>query len=192
MTATVQFAWILGFALTLVSLAYTVRHFRVARAMSYIERMNRPDMVRIRQVVNVWIESPATDREKLDAIERDPELQVCVKIFMDIVTELGIAYRYRAVSRDLVREIWYPFIPSYWQKLQFYAYACQLKGIRTGYWFRFLAEEIGGHMGRREKILAQRYALPDHYYSPERRDHVPLGTLRADCGPPSTSDPASG
>ncbi|MCG8467664.1 MAG: hypothetical protein MJB57_05555 [Gemmatimonadetes bacterium] len=157
--------WTLGFVLTVASLAYTVRHFRISGAMSFIQRMNSPDMVEMRSAVNRWLDQPIGDREKFAQLSEDEELRVQLNIFLDIITELGIAYRYRSVSRKLVREIWYPLVPSYWDRLQFYAYSSQLKGHRTGYWFRYLAEEISASAASREKTLQKRYEIPEKYYS---------------------------
>lgn len=157
--------WSLGFVLTVASLAYTVRHFRINSAMNFIQRMNSADMVEMRSAVNRWLDQPIDDREKFAQLSGDEDLRVQLGIFMDIITELGIAYRYRAVSRKLVREIWYPFIPKYWGRLQFYVYASQVGGHRTGYWFRYLAEEISRAADKQEQTLQKRYAIPDRYYS---------------------------
>lgn len=158
--------WSLGFGLTLASLAYAIQHFRISSAMSYIQRMNSSDMVDIRSAIHEWLDAPGTDAEKFETAEKDQVLNAKLRIFIDILTELGVAYRYKAVSRKLVREIWYPFIPDYWAKLQFYIYGRQVNGARTGYWFRYLAEEISTDAAKRERLLTDRYALPRSYLSP--------------------------
>ena len=171
--------WFLGFGLTVASLGYAIRHFRITRAMSYIERMNSSDMAEIRSAIDEWLDAPGSDADKFREISRDPHLSVKLKIFVDIITELGVAYRYRSVSRFLVREIWYPFIPSYWKKLQFYYYAAQLNGTRTGYWFRYLAEEIGADASRRESVLERRYRVPEQYFSAQADAFVSVEELRS-------------
>ncbi len=169
--------WTLGFALTTASLAYTIRHFRIASAMTFIQRMNSADMVEIRSAVNQWLSQSGSDRDKFVRLADDENLHVQLKIFMDIITELGIAYRYRSVSRALVREIWYPFIPDYWERLQFYIYASQVNGQRTGYWFRYLAEEISSAAQKRENTLTKRYAIPEQYYSASSDSWLPTDQL---------------
>lgn len=172
--------WTLGFGLTVASLGYAIQHFRISSAMSYIQRMNSSDMVEIRSAVNRWLEGPGTDAEKFEEAEGDPVLNAKLRIFIDILTELGIAYRYKAVSRRLVREIWYPFIPDYWLKLQFYVYGRQVNGARTGYWLRYLAEEIATDAAKRERLLERRYRIPTEYVSAATGQRSPTSDLRKD------------
>lgn len=63
-----------GFALTVASIAYGIRHFRITRAMSYIERMNASGMAGIRGAIDEWLAGPGTDREKFEQAERDHQL----------------------------------------------------------------------------------------------------------------------
>ena len=170
--------WTLGFGLTVASLAYAIQHFRISSAMTYIQRMNSSDMVEIRSAIHEWLEGPGTDAEKFSEAERDQVLNAQLRIFIDIITELGVAYRYKAVSRPLVREIWYPFIPNYWDKLQFYIYGRQVNGARTGYWFRYLAEEIAADAAKREGLLQRRYRLPGTYLSPATGEQAPVSALK--------------
>ena len=167
-----------GFLLTVASIAYGIQHFRITRAMSYIERMNTSDMAAVRAAINAWLDGPGTDLEKVEQAEKDHELYSKLLVFVDIITELGIAYRYRSVSRPLVREIWYPFIPNYWKRLQFFIYARQVAGVRTGYWFRYLAEEIQADAEKREKTLAKRYQIPKTYFSDSAGESKPTDSLR--------------
>ena len=144
--------------------------------------MNSSDMVQIRSAVAFWLDGPGSDQEKLEQVEADPELNTKVRIYIDIITELGISYRYRSVSRRLVREVWYPFIPDLWEKLQFFLYARQVNGVRTGYWLRYLAEEIEADAKKRERILRNRYRIPSDYYSVSAGERVPTAALRRRSG----------
>lgn len=170
--------WTLGFGFTVASLGYAIQHFRISSAMSYIQRMNSSDMVEIRSAIHEWVDGPGTDLEKFAEAERDQVLNAKLRIFIDILTELGVAYRYKAVSRRLVREIWYPFIPDYWLKLQFYVYARQVNGARTGYWFRYLAEEIAADAAKRERLLERRYEIPSTYVSKATGQRAPTEGLK--------------
>lgn len=143
----------------------TKKHFRLIRTSSYIERMNAPGMQEIRSEVNKWARSEDSDCKKLDALEKNHKLQAQLTIFFDIITELGIAYKYNVVDRDMVRDTWSPFIPIYWGRLQFYIYGERVRGHRVGYYFKLLADDIIAHDAEMEPEYKRRYAYPPTYQS---------------------------
>lgn len=74
-------------------------------------------------------------------------------------------------------------------KLHFYIYGRQVNGARTGYWFRYLAEEIDADAAKREGLLQRRYRLPGTDLSPATGEQAPVSALKKgaqeaeqDCG----------
>ena len=155
---------ILGFSITIISLSITIRHFRLSRTASYIERINTPEIARVRAKIDQWLDSDKTDREKLNILYSHRELELSLVMFLNIITELAISYKYRVVSRKMTREIWNPLIPKYWDRLQFYVYGDRLKGVQTGFYFEYLTKEIESHNDRRKKQIFDRYKVPDFYF----------------------------
>ena len=171
-------SWLTGFLIASVSLIYTVRHFRVQKTTSYIERLNSPEMAKVRSVVNQWLDEPNSELDKIKIANQDKHLEVQLKIFFDVFTELGIAYKYKSISRRLTREIFFPMIPKYWKKMQFYIYSEQLKGHKTGYWFKYLATEIDHFEKRNKKLMRKRYKRPITYYSLDKNGFTSIDYLK--------------
>lgn len=126
----------------LFGLYYTIHHFKIVRTVSYIERMNHPDMVEVRAAVDKWLASGCTDEERLYELEKDLVLKARIRTFANMITELAIAYRYRTIDRSLTLEIWDPLIPKYWGKMRFYFEDQRARGIALGHNFEYLANEF--------------------------------------------------
>ncbi|MFM9966766.1 MAG: hypothetical protein ACKV2Q_36805 [Planctomycetaceae bacterium] len=131
----------------LLGLYFTVRHFKIVRTVSYIERMNHPNMAEVRTRVDQWLDSGRTDEERLRELQEDFALRARVRMFYNMITELAIAYRYRTISRKLTLEIWDPLVPEYWEKMQFHIQDTRAKGVSVGHNFEYLANEF--HKSRR-------------------------------------------
>ncbi len=125
-----------------VSLYFTIRHFKIVRSLNYIERVNSPSLVGIRKDLETWLNSHDSDQQKLDALADDKELLAKFNIIYNVMTELGIAYKYRIVHRKLIREIFFPLVPNYWKKLHFVIYDRRLRGAKVGEHFEYLAKQI--------------------------------------------------
>jgi len=173
-------SWITGFSVAIISLIYAVRHFCILKTTSYIERLNTPEMAKYRSEINEWLKKDNSEITKYSLIKENPQLESQLKIFFDVFTELGIAYKFRAVSRKMTKEIFFPFIPKYWKKLQFYIYLEQLNGEKVGYWFGYLAEEINAFQNKNNKRIDIRYKLPNNYYSITNETEMSIEELKTE------------
>ena len=122
-----------------IGLFFTIRHFKVVRTVSYIERMNHPNMADIRARVDEWLESGRPDDERLAQLEKDFALNARVRLFYNTIAELAIAYHYGTINRRMTLEIWDPLIPEYWEKLRFYVLHRRSQGAAIGFHFEALA-----------------------------------------------------
>lgn len=135
---------ITGPLLVVGGLWLTVRHFKIARTVSYIERFNHPDMVTIRAAVDAWLKSSEEDDERMEQAKSDPVLNVQILTFMNLFVEVGIAYRCRTLNRSVAFDIWSQLVPEYWQNLQFYVERARSEGRDIANAFERLAGEMQG------------------------------------------------
>lgn len=68
-------------AMGAIGLYVTIRHFKVVRTLSYIERMNKPSMAEVRARVDAWLDSGLPDAERLAQLKTDFGLRSHVNIF---------------------------------------------------------------------------------------------------------------
>ena len=139
-----------GTVLVVASLAMTVRHFKIARAVSYIERFNTPSMIEVRSKVDEWLSSAESDAARLAALEQRPELRVAVLTFLNLFTELGIAYKFRLLNRKVMFEMWDVLVPEYWSKLKFFVQHERDKGRAVGAAFEYLAADLARYASRKK------------------------------------------
>lgn len=111
---------VLTVATGLLGVFLTVRHFKIVRTISYIERMNDPSMVNVRARVDEWLFQKVSDAEKLAALEADRRLHASVKLFYNLLTELAIAFKYGTIDAQMVYDIYDPLVPKYWTAMKFY------------------------------------------------------------------------
>ncbi|WP_367874506.1 hypothetical protein [Luteolibacter sp. Populi] len=135
-------------AMALIALYFTIRHFKTVRTVSYIERMNHPNMADIRACVDKWLNSGRTDEERLSEIRNDPSLNARVRVFYNTLTELAIAYRYGTINRKMTIDIWDPLIPKYWEKLRFHINGSRAAGEEMGHNLEYLAHEFEKRRGK--------------------------------------------
>lgn len=166
----VQTAFVfLGFVVSVITLLRLIRHFRIARTTTYIERINNPDFVKLRSKVDDWLHSSKSDAEKYLEVAESNQLKNDLHLFIHVFTELGIAYQFHAVNRKMVKTIFYPMIPSYWKELQFYIIASRLQNYQIGYYFEYLNRIMQDHYmakAMREEVT-KRYKPSKFYYSPQ-------------------------
>ena len=136
------FANAIGPVLIVIGLLVSIRHFKAARTVSYIERFNHPDMASTRATVDVWLASSTSDDERYQAAKDDPELDAKINAFMNIFTELGIAYRFGLLDKKIAFAIWDVLAPNYWVKLKFYIEASRHEGRGIAFSFEYFAREI--------------------------------------------------
>lgn len=111
----------------------TVRHFKIVRTVSYIERFHHPNMVATRAAVDAWLQSPGQDDQRLQRAKSDQKLNAQIHLFVSFFTEVGIAYRHGTLDRDVAFDIWEYLVPHYWQKLEFFVKDRQAEVYETQY-----------------------------------------------------------
>lgn len=152
-----------GFSAAVVTAYITIQHFKQSTTTSYIQRINNPEVTEIRGRIDAWLSMPVSDLEKLKALEDDKNLASSLRMFLNIITELGIAYQNNIVDKTMTKEIWNPLIPMYWNKLQFYIFAERLKGNKAGYFFEYLSKEIEEYNQAHKIEIEGRYTVPEEY-----------------------------
>ncbi|MEZ4702951.1 MAG: hypothetical protein R2834_21640 [Rhodothermales bacterium] len=156
-------SWVSGFVFAGLSLIYTVRHFKLVRTLTYIERMNSPEMGKVRANVDQWLSSSKNDVKKLEKLYKDDKLMSDLRLFTNLFTELGVAYKFRLVNKKLTHELWYPMIMKYWNGLEFYIYDKRKKGVYIGYYFEMMSNEILNYVNNNKKLMADRYSSKKGY-----------------------------
>ena len=106
----------LSITLVAVGLLLSIRHFRLTRTVSYIERFNSVDMIETRAKVDEWTASSTDDEERLRKLEENHLLNAHVKAFLNLLTELAIAHRYGLLIPEVTFQLWYPAVVNGGQK----------------------------------------------------------------------------
>ncbi len=136
-----------GIAVFVISLTYTIRHFKIVRTISYIERWNKPEMIEIKKSVNKWANSEKETEQKIHEIKNDIELQMKLRTVYSILTEIAIAYRFNVINRRITCEIFDALIPPYWNILKPFVIFLNTSGknrhgLPMGYSLKFLNDDI--------------------------------------------------
>ena len=134
---------LLGILTVILSLGYTIRHFKAIRTISYIERFNTPSMIETRAIVEKW--SNLDDGEKMKQLENDIDLFYRINLIYNIITEIGISYKYRIIDRKLACEVFYPLIPLWSKKIHPYIFFRRNRGERFGFYLELINKAISTH-----------------------------------------------
>lgn len=132
--------WGLGLIVVVTSLYYTIRHFKITRTLSYIERFNTPSMIQTRKVVDEW--SIMDEEEKLKSYKEDFNLRQHIALIYSLITEIGISYQYGVINRKMTCLIFDPLIPNYWEKLEVFIIHQPKSNYPYGYSFKKLVDAI--------------------------------------------------
>lgn len=132
--------WVGSILIFLVTLYFTVRHFKIVRTIAYIERFNSPSMIQTRAIVEKW--AKGNNQEKIRQIREDKEIYYHVNLIYNMITEIGISYQYRVINRKLACIIFDPLIPAYWDKMKVFILNDRAPGATVGYGFEKIALEI--------------------------------------------------
>ncbi len=132
----------LGPLVIISGLLITIRHFKIVRTISYIERFNNPNMAAIRGKVDNWLNSSKSNQEKIEIINSDSELRANVFSFLNIFNEVGIAYKFGLLNKKVAFEIWDTVVPEYWEKLKFFIDYNRNQGRAIGANFEKIAKDI--------------------------------------------------
>ena len=109
---------IMTFVVVLVGLSTTRKHFRIIRSISYIERFNSDNGIRLRKRVDDWLKTE-DDEVKLKEFLEDSDLRIEVLAFMNLFQELGAAYNRNILNKEDIQELFDFLVPYYWERLQF-------------------------------------------------------------------------
>ena len=140
-----DYSALIGAITFLIGLWWGIREFKISKAVSYIERLNSPDMAEVRAKVDEWIESSSNVEERQIALQNDLKLRSDVRLLYNLLTELAISYKYRLVNRRVTRELWNPLLPQYANDLQPYIAFEGKRGMDLGDDLMQFAKTIRGH-----------------------------------------------
>ena len=129
-------------SVALYGLYVAIRHFKIVRTVSYIERMNSPAMVEIRASFDQLLQSNLTDEQKIQRLTTDQVLKSRYRIVYNLLTELAIAYRYRTINRRMAQSIWDPMIEEHWCKMEPVIRYWRANGSDYGYHLEYLRDEL--------------------------------------------------
>lgn len=132
--------WVIGIAVVVLSLSYTIRHFKIVRTIHYIERFNTPTMIETRAVVEKW--SKLSHEEQLQKLEEDSELFYKVNLIYNLITEIGISYKYKIINRKLTCEIFDPLVPLLNETIQPFIYLARKKDKPLGFYTQMISDTI--------------------------------------------------
>lgn len=150
--------WGTGLIVFLVSLRYTIHHFKTVRTISYIERFNTPNMIEIRAAVDEW--SDKSRGEQIEQLMSDKNTYNKVTLIYNIITEIGVSYRYRVINRKMAREIFDPLIPHYWLKIEPYISFKREMGVDLGKNFKIIVDAINQNRNKKKyDKLAEKLGL---------------------------------
>ena len=88
--------------------------------MSYMQHLIDPAMIETRCSVDSWLDRSEDNKKRIVMLEEDVELRTKVRVFLSFCNQISIAYRFGALHKNMAFDIWNPFIPDYWSKLEFY------------------------------------------------------------------------
>lgn len=141
-----------------VGLWITIRHFKIVRTVSYIERMNHSSMVLIRADVDNWLESTDSIEAKLERVRKDSELNTKVTIIYNLLTELAIAHDSRIIDRRMTYKIWFPLVPRYRHRLEFYISDSCTRGKPLGQSLRKFSDLVEAYNRKKGFVLEGEFA----------------------------------
>ena len=142
------------------SLYLTVRHFKIVRTLSFIERFHNSDMVATHLAVDNWLNLDGDNAQRLKHLDDKPGLKAQICLFVSFFTEIGIAYRYGTLNKKVTFDIWAYLVPTYWQKLEFFVKDRQEKVSPDLYKsFKILAKampEVSAPAGKNDQLAPTR------------------------------------
>ena len=119
----------------LIVIMVTIKHFKILRTLVYIERFNSPNFIQVRRDIERWLSICKDDKER---IEKSYETELFCKIctFINLFQEMGLAYKYRLVNRDILFEHFDFIVISYYERLKFYIEYRRKQNSNSVYLFR--------------------------------------------------------
>ena len=97
-------------------------------------------MVEARKEVHKWFK--LDDLEKIEKLENNLDIYYKVSLFYNFITEIGISYKFRIISRKITRQIFDPLIPIYYEIVEPYIWLNREKGTKLGWYARYVYDSI--------------------------------------------------
>ncbi len=144
------FKWTIGIIIVVASLYFSIRQFRVSKTIAYIERFNSPSMIGARSTVKKW--SELNNEQKIQKLKEDTDLYYKVGLFYNLITEIGISYKYRVISRKITHQIFDPLIPNYYLDIEPYIWLNMKNEIKMGWYARYIYDLIIKNRKKNTKI----------------------------------------
>jgi hypothetical protein len=133
---------VVGIFFVAFGLLLSIRQFKFSRTMDYMGHLCDPDVVQTRARVDAWLASSPENNVRLQALKDDHELHAHVRAFLSFCNQVSIAYRFGTLHNKMAFEIWFPFIPKYWDSLSFYILSRRNNGDPIGDNFEKFAKDI--------------------------------------------------
>ncbi|MBW4692665.1 MAG: hypothetical protein KME27_12970 [Lyngbya sp. HA4199-MV5] len=147
---------VIGIFLVALGLYFSVQQFKLNRTMQYMEYLSKPEIVEVRAAVDEWLASSTDNDARINLLKNDCKLHSQVRVFVSFCNQVSTAYRFGAIFREMAFHIWFPFIPNYWKKLEFYMTWRSSQGYEVGGDFERFAKEIEDHHVRRKPSVWRR------------------------------------
>jgi hypothetical protein len=138
---------VVGIFFVAIGLFVSIQQFKLSRTMDYMKHLCDPSVINTRAKVDAWLASSDDDNIRLKALENDHDLHAHVKAFISFCNQVSIAYRFDTLYNEMAFDIWFPFIPNYWNCLHFYILSRREKDfpksrIPLGHNFEAFAKDI--------------------------------------------------
>lgn len=133
---------VVGLFFVAVGLLISIQQFKLSRTMDYMRHLCDPSVIDTRAKVDAWLLSSEEDDTRLQILEKDHELHAHVKAFLSFCNQVSIAYRFGTLYNKMAFDIWFPFIPNYWERLHFYILWQRANGYPVGHNFEQFAKDI--------------------------------------------------
>lgn len=142
-----------GIFFVAAGLMLSIQQFKFSRTMDYMGHLSDPSMIETRAIVDEWLASSNEDNTRIQALEKDHKLHAHVRTFLSFCNQIAIAYRFGSIHKPMAFDIWFPFVPYYWEQLEFYILWRRSQGYRMGENFEKFAKDIQAFQNKQHKAI---------------------------------------
>lgn len=147
---------VVGIFFVAAGLMLSIQQFKFSRTMDYMGHLSDPSMIETRTLVDEWLASSNDDNTRIQALEKDRKLYSHVRVFLSFCNQIAIAYRFGAIHKSMAFNIWFPFVPYYWDQLKFYILWQRSQGYKVGENLENFAKDIQAFQSKQGKAIYQR------------------------------------
>ncbi len=144
---------VIGIFFVAAGLMLSIQQFKFSRTMDYMEHLSDPSIIETRAIVDEWLASSNDDNERIEALNKDHKLHIHVRAFLSFCNQIAIAYRFGAIHKAMAFDIWFPFVPYYWEKLEFYILWRRSQGYKVGENFERFTKDIQTFQAKQGKAI---------------------------------------